>query len=253
MPAGWAAGIGAAAGGLFSAFGAESGAQQQANAEKAALAQQQSMFNTVEGNESPFVQAGTQAQGQLNFLLGQGGQFDNQGNPITNSAGGYGSLNQAFNASDFKSLSPQYQFNLQQGGQGVLNNNSSGQGALSGSALKDLISFNQGYANNSFNSAFANYQTQQNNVFNRLAGIAGLGQGAASNQATGASSFANSIGNTQAGIGAALGAGSVAAGNALGSAASNIGGAFGAYGNTGSTVAYTPPDLNMNNEYYANQ
>jgi hypothetical protein len=233
MPAGWAAaaaGAGSALGGLFSAGGAEAGAEQQAQAEEQALAQQKSMFNTTLANESPFLQGGISAENNLNYLLGEGtpGQYGaGSATPVSNANGGFGSLNTPFNLDTFKSLTPQYNFNLQQGAQGTLNSAASGQGALSGAALKDLVGYNQNYANNSYNTAFQNYTTQQNNIFSRLSGLASLGQGAASNQATGASQFGQSIGNTQAGIGAALGAGSVAAGNDLGSAASNLGGILG--------------------------
>lgn len=202
------------------------------------------MFNQEQSNEYPFIQGGQQAQGQLNYLLGQGGQFDNQGQPISNSAGGYGSLNKSFDMNDFKNLSPQYQFNLQQGGQGVLNNASNAQGALSGSALKDLISFNQGSANNAFNSAFSNYQTQQNNVFNRLNTIAGNGINAGSNSTTGSSQFANSIGNTYGSIGASQAAGTVGSANALSGGIQSAANSFYSQNalnqilNSGSTVQY---------------
>jgi hypothetical protein len=238
MPAGWAAGIGAVAGGLLSAGGAEAGAAQQAAYERAALAQQEQMFGEIQANEQPFIQGGQAAESQLNYLMGEG-KPGSYGTSSSSSAGGYGSLAQPFNAQTFQQQSPQYQFNLQQGQQNTLNQSASSQGAESGAALSGLESFNQSYANNSYNSAFNNYQTQQNNIFGRLSGLATLGSNAGSNQATGASSFASSIGNTQAGIGSALGAGTVAAGNALGQGASSLSGILGA-GGTGSTVGYNP-------------
>jgi hypothetical protein len=64
--------------------------------------------------------------------------------PATGSpAGGFGSLVKPFDATDWQQLSPAYQFQLQQGRQGVLNADTSGQGALSGSAMKDLIDYNR--------------------------------------------------------------------------------------------------------------
>ena len=250
MPIGWAAGaaaVGSIAAGAIGAAGAESAAHTQAGYEEQALGQQQSMFNTEQSNESPFIQAGGQAQGQLNYLMGIGGQTNPDGTPKSNAGGAYGSLNTPFNMDTFKSLSPQYGFNLQQGGQGTLNQDSNAQGAESGAALKDLMSFNQNYANNSFNSAFGNYQTQQNNIFNRLNSIATLGANAGSNSATGASQFSNSIGNTTSSIGASLASGTVGAANAIGG---GIGGAANAfYGQNalnqilsqGSTIPYQSP------------
>jgi hypothetical protein len=202
------------------------------------------MFNTEQNNEAPFIQAGGQAQGQLNYLLGTGPQTNPDGTAISNPAGGYGSLNTPFNAANFKSQSPQYQFNLQQGAQGTLNQDSNAQGAESGAALKDLMSFNQGYANNSYNSAFANYQTQQNNIFNRLNSIATLGSNAGSNSATGASAFSGQIGNTLGSIGASQASGTIGSANALTGALNSGASAF--YGQNalnqilsqGSTVQY---------------
>lgn len=210
------------------------------------MAQQQSMFNTTESNESPYIQAGGQAQNQLNFLMGQGSQFNPDGTPVTNSAGSFGSLNKSFDMNDFKSLTPQYGFNLQQGGQGTLNMDSNAQGAESGAALKDLQSYNQNFANNSFNSAFANYNTQQNNIFNRLSGIANLGSSAGSAGTTGAASFANSIGNTTSSIGASQAAGTVGAANAISGGLQSGAGAFYSQNalnqilNGGSTQVYNP-------------
>lgn len=129
--------------------------------------------------------------------------------------GGFGSLNAPFSADMMKQYSPAYQFQMQQGQQGVLNQSAGASGALSGAALKDLTSFNQNYANTAFNNAFGQYQTQQNNTFSRLSDIAHLGQGAASNQATGASSFAGSIGNSAQNVGTALAGGTVGSANAI--------------------------------------
>jgi hypothetical protein len=231
--------------GIIGAGASEKASAQQVAAERAALAQQQSMFDTVQGNERPFVQAGTDAQRQLSYLLGTpGSQLNYDGTPYTSSAGGFGSLDKPFNIDTFRSLTPQYNFDLQQGGQGVLNNDSSGQGALSGAALKDLMSFNSNFANNSFDSAFANYTTQQNNIFSRLNSIATLGSNAGSNNATGASNFASSIGNTASSIGASQASGTIGAANALTGGLQSGANAF--YGqnalnqilNGGSTVKY---------------
>lgn len=210
---------GAILGASISASGAESAAQTQAAALGRSADIQKSMFDQTTANESPFLGAGIGATSQLNYLLGMGtpgtGRTpDGAGTAASSTAGGFGSLLSPFTTDTFKTMSPAYQFELQQGGQGTLNQDSSSQGAMSGAALKDLMSFNQNHANTSFSNAFNQYQTQQNNVFGRLNSLATLGQGAASNQATGASSFANSIGNSTAAQGAALGAGQVGAANA---------------------------------------
>jgi hypothetical protein len=208
------------------------------------------MFNTEQSNEQPYMQGGQQAESQLNYLLGEG-TAGQGGTASSSTAGGFGSLNQPFNMQDFKTLTPQYQFNLQQGAQGTLNNSSSGQGAESGAALSGLEAYNQNFANNSFNSAFSNYQTQQNNVFNRLSGLATLGSNAGSNSATGASQFSQSIGNTTSSIGASQASGTVGAANAISGGIQTGANAF--YGqnalnqilNGGSTVKYDTTYMNQ--------
>jgi hypothetical protein len=216
VPAGWAA----AAAGVLGAGASLIGSSDQQAAEQSALAQQEQMFQQEQSNEKPFIQGGQGAQTQLNYLLGTG---PNSG---SSSAGGYGSLNTPFTMDNFKQLSPQYNFDLQQGAQGSLNGSAAGQGALSGAALKDLTSYNQNYANNSFNSAFANYNTQQNNIFARLSNIATLGSSAGSNSTTGAGQFAGTIGNTIGSIGASQAAGAVGAANALGGGLSSAGNTY---------------------------
>ena len=214
-----AAGIiagGAVIGSVIQSNAAQNAAQQQANAAQNAQNLQLSMFNTTLGNEQPFINAGQGATSQLQYLLGTG----NQGG--SSPLGGFGSLNAPFTMDTFKKYSPAYQFQLQQGQQGTLNQDASGQGALSGAALKDLTSFNQGFANSAFNNAFNQYQTQQSNVFNRLNDMAGMGQAAASNQASGASSFGASAGQSAQNVGTALAGGTVGSANAIAGGIGNL-------------------------------
>lgn len=248
---GWGAAIaaaGAVAGGAISASAAGSAAGTQAQYENQALQQQEQMFQTTQNNESPFIQAGQGAANQLSYLLGNSGTPGLQGSPSQGSstAGGFGSLNSPFTLQDFYQQSPQYKFNLQQGAQGTLNQAASSQGAESGAALSALEAYNQQDANNSYNSAFANYQTQQNNIFNRLSNIAALGSNAGSAGTTGSAQFANSIGNTTSSIGASLAAGQVGQANAI---SGGIQGAANTFYNQnalqqllngGSTVNYNP-------------
>jgi hypothetical protein len=236
---------GAVAGAAISSSAAKNAAGQQVAAEQSALGQQQQMFQQEQTNEQPYMQLGQGASSQLNYLLGQGTPGTG-GTAASSTGGAFGSLNKPFDMNDFKSLTPQYQFDLQQGGQGVLNQNASGQGAESPAALAALESYNSGYANNSFNSAFANYNTQKNNIFDRLSGLATLGSNAGSNSATGASNFSGQIGNTTSSIGASQAAGTVGSANAISGGIQSGANAF--YGqnalnqilNGGSTVTYDP-------------
>jgi hypothetical protein len=219
---GWGAAIaavGAVAGGAIAAGGAKSAASTQANAELTAAQLQANEQQNIIGLEQPYVQGGYGALNALNQGLGIGAQ-----NPSQQAQGvGYGSLSQPFNASYMQQYSPAYQFQLQQGQSGVLNSMSGGQGALSGSALTNLSQFNQNYANTAYNNAFNQYQTQQQNVYGRLANVAQLGQAGASQEAESGTNLAGNMGSAIAGAGAAQAAGTVGAANAIGGATSNIG------------------------------
>lgn len=229
-----AVGIGAAAvvGGAISASGAESAAQTQAGAAERAQDISQNQFQQIRGMEQPYVQGGVGALQQLNYGLGTGGTPDAGAAPGI----GFGSFNQPFTADYMKQYSPAYQFQLQQGQQGVLNQDATAYGGESGAALKDLMSFNQNYANTAYNNAFNQYQTQQQNTFGRLASIANLGQEAAGQTAQSGTALAGQSAQSATNIGTALGAGQIGAANAL----------SGAVGTAGLTP-YLSKFLNQNN------
>ena len=177
----------------------------QANAANQAAQTQQNMFNTLVSQNAPYRQAGTQAIGNLSDLLGISGNTTTPG---------YGSLTTPFNNQSLtQQLAPNYQFQLQQG-LGSLNNQLNATGGLvGGNAIQGAQNYAQNYAQGAYQNAFNNYQAQNANIYNRLQTIAGLGQGAATNQATGAATFGGNIGNSQAAAGSALGGGLVGAGN----------------------------------------
>lgn len=232
---GWGAAIAAAAtvaGGAISAAGAESAASTEAGAEMQAAQIQQQEEQSIQQLESPFVTAGTGALSQLQYYLGEGTTTPGAGvsttNPMTGTGSGYGSLNTPFTASYMQQYSPAYQFQLQQGIQGTLNSAAPGQGALSGAAQQALVGYNQNYANTAFNNAFNQYQTQQQNTYSRLSGVAQLGQSAASQTATSGTQLAGNVGSAVAGAGASQAAGTVGAANAIGGSLSSLG-MLGAY------------------------
>jgi hypothetical protein len=135
---------------------------------------------------------------------------------------GFGSLLRPFDAETFAQYQdPGYLFRKRQGEQSVLNSASAGSGALSGAALKDLMGFNQDLASTEYGNAFNRYQTQQGNIFQRLSGIANLGQSAAAGVGQQGTALATGAGQSLTNAGTAAGAGIVGATNALGGAASN--------------------------------
>lgn len=279
---GWAAAgaVAAIGGAVISSQGAQSAAQTQANAANNAQQISQQEFNTITGQNAPYMQSGYGALSALDWGLGitpqtstgqspvqvpaqsitqpynpatggfEGGLYAFPGqspiaasaysggmgalggsgipiqssNPSTQIGGisspqtgglGFGSLTKSFDTNDWQKLSPAYNFQLQQGQQGVLNADTAGQGALSGSALKDLIGYDQAQANTSFNNAFNQYQTQQGNIFNRLSGIAQLGQASANNTGQQGTALAGQAAQSATNIGTAQAGGIVGSANAI--------------------------------------
>lgn len=202
-------------GGYISSQGAKNAAQTQAGAAEQAQQISKNEFNQIRKQEHPYLQAGNLGLTRLENLLGIGGQ--GAGSP------GYGSLLKPFTTADWKRLSPAYNFQRQQGMQGVLNGDASSVGALSGAAQKDLIGFNQNLANTSFNNAFNMYQQQQGNIYDRLAGLMQTGQNAAVNTGAQGTNLAGQMAQSATNIGTALGAGQVGAANAWAGATSNLG------------------------------
>jgi hypothetical protein len=140
-----------------------------------------------------------------------------------------------FTAADLKTnLAPNYEFMKQQG----LGATAQSVNVASPGSNVDIAKtkFAEDYASNAYQNALTNYmsqqaqgfsqgQTQQSNIFNRLAAIAGIGQTAqGSTQALGQQTSTNLA---QLGIGGAtaLGAGQVGAANAYGNTVSQLGNA----------------------------
>lgn len=186
-------------------------ANTQASGQRQAANTQAGMFNTIVGQEQPFLQPGYAAETSLSQLLGTapatgpGGTASGTGLP-----GGW--LTQPPTAQTLQNF-PGYQFALQTGGQAVRNADTPGVGALSGPALKDLMNFNVGTA---LNQSWQPFQNYQNNIFNRLNSIAQLGQNAAGNLGNAGTQLGTGIAQAQAGAAASQAGGIVGASNAIG-------------------------------------
>ena len=205
---------------------------KQAGAQKQAAATQQGMFDTIQSQNQPFVQGGYAANTKLQDLLGLSGNTGSQG---------YGSLTSSFSPSDYlANKDPGYEFQLKTGAQATRNADTPGVGSLSGAALKDLMSFNQNMAATGYQNAFNRYQTQQNNTFQRLHDIAGLGQASANNTSAAGTSLGSGIAQSQAATGATQASGVLGAPSSLSNLANTLGSQ--AYlNNSGSSLDYYPP------------
>jgi hypothetical protein len=220
-------GGGSLLGGLFGANAAENAANTQANAALQAANIQQQMFNTQNAQLAPNRAAGYNALNQLGALgTGNAQQYDANGNPIGNVTGS-GYLQHQFNAADLQAgLAPNYDFMLQQGQMANQRAANLGGGAIGGNALQGLDQFTQDYAGNAYQNAFNNYQTQRTNIYNTLAGIAGLGQNAQNTTANLASNTAGALGQTAIGGAAAQAAGTIGSANALSGGLQGAGNAY---------------------------
>jgi hypothetical protein len=186
--------------------GSVAGGMIQAGGQKQAAKTQEGMFNTIVGQEQPFMQAGYGATSRLSQLLG-----------LTPGGANNGYLTQQFNPTQEQLNNyPGYQFALKTGGQAIRNADTPGVGSLSGPALKDLMNFNVGTANQYYGQYFNQFQEQQNNIFNRLSSIASLGQNAASNVGNNGAQLGTGIAQAQAAQGASLGGAFSSAGNTAG-------------------------------------
>lgn len=195
------------------------------------------MFNTIEGNEQPYMTSGNNAETTLNQLLGTSAATGKGGTATgTNLQGGY--LTSTFNPT-MASLenTPGYQFALSQGDQAVQNSAASTTGAVSGAALKGLSSFNQGLASTQYQNSFNNFQTQQNNIFNRLSSIASLGQNAAGNVGNNGAQLGTGVAQAQAAAGAASAAGITGATGNVASGGNTLAALMYLNGNGGSNTA----------------
>ena len=135
---------------------------------------------------------------------------------------GYGSFTKPFDAEEFyKYEDPGYWFRLQQGQQALLNSAAAGSGALSGAALKDLLGYNQDMASTEYGNAFNRYQTTQGNIFQRLMGIAQLGQSSAAQTGSIGATLAGNAGANTANAGTATGSGIVGGANSITNGATN--------------------------------
>ena len=181
------------------------------------------------------------------FQNAQGQTVDASGNVVTaptgpvNYGATQGQLNQAANSQltpsgqgvftqqfspNSTNLDPSMGFVLQQGNKALNAANAATGQAGSSQGMQNLINYNQGAASTFYQQAFNNFLTNQNTQYNRLAGLAGLGQNAAagmgnqgiqtgSNIAQTTMSGVNSSNNYLTSAAAANAAGSVGQANAI--------------------------------------
>ncbi len=220
------------AGSLIGGHSSSSAASQANAGNEAAIAEQRREFDLTQKNEAPFLTGGTNAENQLAWEMGLGPSGGAAG--VNTGQGSYGTLMHPFSVSDFHT-DPGYAFALQQG-QDALQRTQAANGQLqSGAAAKAMDSYTQGIADQQYGAAYDRYNTNQNNMYNRLSGMVGTGQAAASGVAQAGTNSANQIsglqqqnginnGNATMGQGAAWQTGLQNFGQAIGGMFNNSGG-----------------------------
>jgi len=198
---------------------AESASQLQYQSTQDAARQQREMFDILNAQQTPYREAGYGALTNINQMLPY----------FTQQAPAY----KPFTAADLKTnLAPNYEFMKQQG----LGATGQAMNVGGGGSNVDLArtKFAEDYASNAYQNALQNYmtqqqqgftqgQTQQTNIYNRLASLAGVGQTAQTQAQNLGTSTAANIGQLGIGGASALGAGQVGAANAMAGAYGNIG------------------------------
>jgi len=203
------------------ASAASSAANLQSQATSDAAAQQRAMFDIQNAQQAPYRQAGYGALSRISTMLPD----------FTKMPAAY----RDFTAADLQTnLAPNYQFML---GQGL---GATRQGLNVGGGGSNVerggIKFAEDYASNAYQNALQNYMAQKTqafnqeqtglgNVYNRLAGIAGIGQTAVGQTSNLAQSTAANIGQLGIGGASAIGAGQIGAANAMAGGYQGIGNA----------------------------
>lgn len=244
--------------GYMGSKAAKEGAQIQADAAKYSADQQRQMFDVQNQQYAPYRSAGYSALNRINSMLGgQYVKYDYEGNPIGTSSApttpSYASdgslvgnmvstamnvvgekpkitptmqnaesdyLTRQFTPQDFQAgIDPGYAFRLQQGQEATNRQANLGGGALGGNTLKAIQDYSQGLASQEYGNAFNRFQVGRQNIYNTLAGIAGIGQNAQNSTAQLAANTAGNIGQLAVGAAGAQAAGTVGAANAWGNAA----------------------------------
>jgi hypothetical protein len=149
---------------------------------------------------SPYMQGGSQAMSQLTAALGPGG-----------------SLTQPFTADMMAQYSPAYAFQMKQGQDAIQAAAAAGGLSGSGGTAKALGRYAMDYSTNAFKTANDIYQGQQQGIYNRLAGVAGMGQTAATTAGQAGQQAAEYAGNMGMGAAQWAGGANIAAENAAAS------------------------------------
>jgi hypothetical protein len=199
---GWVAGA-TVVSSLVGANASRKAANTQAAAAGQASDLQREMFQQTRADQEPWRQAGINALGEMQRTAGN--------------------VPAAFKFGDYEfKADPSYGFRLSEGQKALDRQAAARGGLISGGALKAATRFGQEMGSlefgNAYNRALTSYGTdvaRENQLYNRQAALAGIGQTATNLVGTAGQNYATSAGNLMTGAGAATAAGQVGMSNAL--------------------------------------
>jgi hypothetical protein len=183
---------------------AKSAARTQADAAGQAMAQERAMYEQSREDLGPYREQGYTALKDIERMK-----------PF---------LTAQFGPDQFAQyLDPSMAFRQKIGTQATERMANVGGGALSGNTLRALTDYGQNLASTEYGNAFGRFQTDRTNIYNTLANIAGMGQGAVNTGVRAGETYSAGQTGLTTGSAAALAAGNVGAANAYSGAAGNVG------------------------------
>lgn len=199
---GWVAGA-TVVGSLIGAKASKSAASTQAAAAEQASDLQREIFQQTRADQEPWRQAGVNALGVMQSTAG-------------NVPAAF-----KFGAGDYQA-DPGYAFRLSEGQKALDRQAAARGGLISGGALKAAQRYGQEMGSqeyqNAYNRAFTGYGTdvaRENQLYNRQAALAGIGQTSTNLVGQAGQNYATNVGNLMTGGAAAQAAGQVGQANAL--------------------------------------
>lgn len=189
--------------GLLGAAASKSAAKTQAGAAQQAADVQRSQFEQTRADQAPYREAGYNALANLQRTAG-------------NVPGAF-----KFGMDQFQQ-DPGYGFRLSEGQKALDRQAAARGGLISGGALKAATRYGQDMGSqeytNAFNRALTGYNTdvaRENQLYNRQAALAGIGQTSTNLVGQAGQNYATNVGNLMTGAGAANAAGQVGMANAI--------------------------------------
>jgi len=166
---------------------ADTAAQASGRASDASIAEQRRQYDLSRADYAPYLAAGTGAVNQLATDLRKDGRF---------------ATTTPFDFQYDQNTDPGYAFRFSEGMKGLERGAAARGGLLSGATLRGITRYGQDMGSQEYNNAFARYVTgfnantgERNQLYNRLAGVAGTGQNAVGSVTAQGATTAGNIGN----------------------------------------------------------